>query len=109
VQVKSNTGPLNTDGAPLVMINCSPWSLSPKKYPAVTPKLKSGKMRKRAKPPKWSGTVPVATSATEKPKRDFIEYVLKDKDTGEPIAGERWRVKLPDGTSQEGRTRTDAE
>jgi phage baseplate assembly protein gpV len=104
VQVKSNTGPLNIDGAPLVMINCSPWSLSPKKYSPKEPKLKSGKLRKRAKPPKWTGTVPVATSATEKPKRDFIEYVLKDKDTGEPISGERWRVKLPDGTSQEGKT-----
>jgi hypothetical protein len=92
------------------MINCGPWSLqplklSPEKGPDASPNPK-----KRAKPPKWTAMVGAtggavgAASASDEKKLHFIEFTLKDKDTGEPIPGERYRVKLPDGTTREGRT-----
>lgn len=111
VQIKSTTGNVNIDGAPMVMINCGPWSLQPltldkdsgQESPAKTAK-------KRAKPPTWSAMVPASASsaatdaAAKKEDLHFIEFVLKEKETGEPIPNERYRVKLPDGSIREGST-----
>jgi hypothetical protein len=101
VQIKSKMGPVNIDGAPLVKINCGPWSLQPlKREPDKVEEGAGAAARKRAKPPKWTGTVPAA-QALQKPKT-FIEIELKD-DQNNPIGNERYRIKLPDGSLKEGR------
>jgi hypothetical protein len=104
VQIKSTMGPINIDGGPMVMINCGPWSLQPLKLEKETGPDASPSPRKRAKPPKWTSMVGTAATVSDEKKLHFIEFTLKDKDTGDPIPGERYRVKLPDGSTREGRT-----
>ena len=102
VQIKSTSGPINIDGAPMVMVNCGPRSLQPLKRDAGAADeggVKSA--RRRAKPSAWASTLtPSTVSQSEKPKT-FIKIELKD-DIGDPVPGERYRIKLPDGSIREG-------
>ena len=110
VQIKSTMGAINIDGAPMVMINCSPWSLQPLKLSPDKATEVTGKKKSRAKPAKWMATtatgaavVGAAAVASQKQDvQDFIEVVLKD-DTGNPVPNERYRLKMPDGSIKEGR------
>jgi hypothetical protein len=106
-QIKSNRGPINIDGAPMVMINCGPWALQPlKRQPDKGQESPGTTKKKRMKPPTWTAMVAApAVAATDPEKKlHFIEFILKDKETGDPIPNERYRVKLPDGTTREGST-----
>lgn len=104
VQIKSNMGPINIDGAPMVMINCGPWSLQPlKREPDKGEESPGATKKKRAKPPVWTSAVVAApaVAATQAEKKTWIEIELKDDD-GNPVPGERYRIKLPDGSTREG-------
>lgn len=111
VQIKSKMGPINIDGAPMVMINCGPWSLQPlKREPEKGQEAAATAARKRAKPPKWTaaalaatgGQTAAAAAAAKTEKKTYISITLKDN-MGNPIPNERYRIKLPDGSIQEGR------
>ena len=45
---------------------------------------------------------PEESKPGEEKEKDWIEIVLKDKDTGEPIAGEYYECSMPDGSVQSG-------
>ena len=80
VQVRATGGDVRLDGTPEVLINQGPQSLPPA---AVSPFVEE--------------VLPVVLP---KPKT-WIEIVLKD-DRGRPSAGERYQIRLPDGTTQHG-------
>jgi hypothetical protein len=102
VQIKSKMGPINIDGAPMVMINCGPWALQPLKLdPDKGAETAASAVRKRAKPPKFTSSV-VASTAAKAEKKTFIAIELKDN-LGNLVPNERYRLKLPDGTIQDGR------
>jgi hypothetical protein len=105
VQIKSTTGNINIDGSPMVKINCGPWSLSPLTLdPDQEDEGSASQQASKAKPPTWTAMVSPTPTSTEEEKLHFIEHVLKDEETGEPIPNERYKLKLPDGSIQEGRT-----
>ena len=101
VQIKSTTGPITIDGAPMVMINCGPWKLPPLKRAPDKGEEQTGQAKKRAKPPAWTAMVAAAAVASQTEKKTWIEIALKDTD-GAAVAGERYRIKLPDGSTREG-------
>lgn len=109
VQIKSKMGPVNIDGAPMVMINCGPWSLQPLKLEPDNTKEKSpAKPKKKAKPPAWTAGATVAANpaasaaaSSQMEESSFITITLKDKN-GNPVPNERYRLKLPDGSIREG-------
>lgn len=104
VQIKATGGMVNIDGSPMVMINCGPWSLQPLQLPADNAKESSGAVqKKRAKPPAWTGRA-TGSSKQQSKEKHFIEFIAKEKGTGKPIPGERYRVQLPNGALREGVT-----
>ena len=102
VQIKSTMGPVNIDGAPMVMINCGPWSLPPlKRAPDTGQESPATQARKRAKPPAWTAMVAPAALTAQTEKKTWIEIALKDNE-GTAIPNEKYRIKLPDGSTKEG-------
>jgi uncharacterized protein (DUF2345 family) len=109
VQIKASGGNVNIDGAPNVMINCVPipmMPLTPSKFEEekMSTSAKTRKMPTPATTTAASGGAGGADDADRKDekKKTWIEIELKD-DEGNPIAGERYRLKLPDGRIMEGR------
>lgn len=111
VQIKS-AGNVNIDGA-TVMINCVPLPL----IPGQRQKFKEREMSTSSKPRKLPSlaTAPGASGggsngsgngngANNQPdkKKTWIEITLKDAE-GNPVAGERYKLKLADGRVMEGR------
>ena len=106
VQIKS-AGPLNIDGA-IVNINCVPVPMVPNQLKAFEEEKLSTSTKDRVLPKPPVGPAASGGSSSsdsqkkeeEKPKT-WIEIVLKD-DQGNPIPNERYKLKLPDGSIQEG-------
>lgn len=101
VQIKASGGNVNIDGAPNVMINCVPLPL----IPGPPEKFKEDLLSKSAKTkalPQAVGTAAGGGSDKDKDKKKtWIEIALKD-DKGHPVPGERYKIKLPDGSVLEG-------
>jgi hypothetical protein len=109
VQVKASGGNVNIDGAPNVMINCVPMPAMPLQVQKYEEKKMSTKPKKQRSLPTPAETTAKAQSGQDQEsqkKRTWIEITLKD-DQGNPMPGERYRIKLPDGTIQEGRLDAD--
>jgi len=110
VQITGTSGAVTIDGSPAVNVNCGPWSLSPLTLAPDTAKESPGSpAKKRAKPPKWSTSMSgggpsssvAADAAATDEKKTWIAISLSD-DLGNPYPNERYRIKLPDGSIQEG-------
>ena len=110
VQITGKSGAVTIDGSPAVNINCGPWSLSPLTIDPLTGQETPGQAtKKRAKPPKWVAALSSASAtssaasdaAAASEKKTWIAINLKD-DLGNAIPNERYRIKLPDGSIQEG-------
>jgi phage baseplate assembly protein gpV len=114
VQIKASGGNVNVDGAPNVMINCMPMPAMPLQVQKFTEKMGSVSPENRVLPSPILGTAATGgdsgsgsgsdagdDSQTPDTPVTWIEIVLKDKQ-GVPIPNERYRIKLADGTTQEG-------
>jgi uncharacterized protein involved in type VI secretion and phage assembly len=111
VQITAKSGAVTIDGSPAVNINCGPWSLSPLTLAPDNPTEAAGAQAQNfAKPPKWiaalaagggAGSSDASSSTAAAEKKTWISIDLKD-DLGNAIPNEKYRIKLPDGSIQEG-------
>ena len=103
VQIKAGGGPINIDGGPLVNINCVPVPMTPNQLTKFEEDKLSTSSKTRALPTPPTGTAASSSGADKQneKKKTWIEIELKD-DAGLPIPNERYKLKLPDGSTQEG-------